>query len=75
MAKSKVSVYVKCPYYKREQGQKICCEGVTEGSSIHLAFDANVHPGMKDYEKTFCKGDYNKCPIAQMLNRRHNYEA
>lgn len=74
MAKSKVSVYVKCPYYKREQGQKIFCEGISDETSIHLAFDANAKPGMKQYEKCYCKGDYNKCPIAQMLNRMYDYE-
>lgn len=72
MAKSKVSVYVKCPYYRREERQKICCEGVGKGSYIHLVFDSAQRT--KDYEKCFCKGDYNQCPLAKMLNRRYDYD-
>ena len=37
--KQRSDVLVKCPYYKEEEKQKIFCEGVQEGSAIHLAFD------------------------------------
>lgn len=69
-------IYVKCPYYRREerkQQKKIVCEGVLDGSSIHQMFSS-----VSDLKRTkdcFCKGDYNKCPIAEALNRKYDYEA
>ena len=71
--RSKVSIYVKCPYYHREEKQKIFCEGVQKGTSIHLAFDSNAK--LKGYKDCYCKKDYNKCLLAQMLNRKWEYEA
>ena len=61
MAKSKVSVYVKCPYYRREERQKICCEGVGKGSYIHLVFDSAQRT--KDYEKCFARGITTNAPL------------
>lgn len=70
--KSKVSVYTKCPYYRREEPQKIFCEGVEPGTSIHLAFGSAGQK--KDYEKLYCKACWPKCLIAQAQNRKWNYE-
>lgn len=66
-----MDVLVKCPYYKFEEKQKIYCEGVEPGTVVHLAFDTNPH--LKDYKKQFCKGCYNKCRLADMLNRKYDY--
>lgn len=70
--KSKVSVYVKCPYYHREEKQKIFCEGIQEGTSIHLAFDTGEN--LKEYERRFCKRCWGDCILAQMQNRKYGYE-
>lgn len=59
---------VKCPYYKFDEKQKIFCEGVQEGTSIHLAFDTPSN--LKDYKNHFCRGCYNKCLLAEMHNRK-----
>lgn len=75
MAKSIVSVYVRCPYYKREERKKqikIVCEGTTEENSIHLMFESV--DALKRNEDQLCKKDYNLCPIAQMLNRKYGYD-
>lgn len=69
------SVYVKCPYYKREERKpqkKIVCEGVLERTSLHQMFE--TVPDLKNHKDSFCKGDYNKCPIAEALNRKYEYE-
>lgn len=70
--KSKVSIYVKCPYYRREEKQKIFCEGVQEGTSIHLAFDSPAN--LKRYMECYCKKEFNQCILAQMQNRKWDYE-
>lgn len=71
--KHRTDVLVKCPYYKGEEKQMIFCEGVQEGTAIHLAFDTN--PNLKDYKNRFCKGCYNRCLIAEMLNGKWDYDA
>ena len=75
MSKSKVSVFVRCPYYKREErknGTKIVCEGPGEGIFLHLMFDSLDR--LKENRKCYCMANYNKCPIAQMLNRKYHYD-
>jgi hypothetical protein len=69
--KHRQDVLVKCPYYKFEEKQKIFCEGVQEGTAIHLAFDTPSN--LRDYKQQFCKGCYNKCLLAEMLNRKYDY--
>lgn len=69
--KHRQDVLVRCPYYKGEEKQMIFCEGVQEGSALHLAFDTN--PNLRDYKNHYCKGCYNKCHIAGMLNRKYDF--
>lgn len=64
-------VLVKCPYYKGEVNQLLFCEGVQDGSAIHLAFDTKTN--LKEYKNRFCKRCYNQCLIAEMLNRKYDY--
>lgn len=71
--KHRSDVLVRCPYYKFEEKQMIYCEGVQEGTAIHLAFD--TPPNLKEYKNHFCKGCYNKCLIAGLLNRKWGYDA
>jgi len=66
-------VMARCPYYNGEEKQKIFCEGLQEGNAIHLAFD--TPDNRRDFKKARCNQDYNKCPIAQMLNRKWGYDA
>ncbi len=66
------SKYVKCPFYHYEQQGKICCEGVNDKSSLHLAFGDS-----KDkikYQKTFCFADYEKCMLCHMLYFKYDEE-
>lgn len=63
--KHRVSKYAICDFYKHEDTQVIYCEGVQEGSVIHLAF-ANKTDAKK-YKMDYCRKDYKKCPIADML--------
>ena len=65
-------IYTKCPYYKWQTKCVICCEGVRENSSIHMAF-----AGKKDrlgHQKVFCRDHWCRCVVAQALNRKWGYE-
>ena len=65
-------VMIKCPFYKREERQKIICEGMWKGSATHLAFDTPAK--MKAYKKEYCNGDYEKCGLCSILYDKYEYE-
>lgn len=68
----KVDAYVACPYYKYECRQVIHCEGVADGTALHLAF---ATPQMlKDYKERCCRDCWKGCLIAKMLNGKYDYE-
>lgn len=72
MAKHNFTIDVVCPYYKYEAPQMIYCEGVDENTSLHLAFDTKQRK--KAYMGSKCNKCWKTCPIAQMLNRKYDYE-
>lgn len=55
-----------CPYYKHEDSQVIYCEGVKEGSVIHLAFSNKTDA--REYKNKHCRCNYNHCKINAMLD-------
>ena len=61
-----------CPFYKGEYRMEIFCEGLIPDSSIHQGY---ANPAlMNDYIKEFCTKDYERCPVAQMLNKKYEQE-
>ena len=72
MGKHAYGGYVQCPFYKYEGQQLIYCEGVEPETALHLAF--NTKDKMRAYRKKYCEGCFNRCMIAQMLNRKYDYE-
>lgn len=64
--------FVQCPFYKNDERQIIRCEGVENGTALHLAF--STRPQLKEYKKTFCRRSWEGCLIAMMLNQKYNDE-
>jgi hypothetical protein len=69
----KVDAYVVCPYYKFNERQMIHCEGVEDGTAIHLAFSTPQQ--LQNFRQRFCRSCWKKCLIAEMLNRKWGYDA
>lgn len=64
---------VQCPYYKKDDGVKICCEGIEEeSSSVHIVFPS-AHKRV-EYQRQKCCRDYNTCLIAAMNNKKWEEE-
>lgn len=63
-------VYVKCPFYKYDDGRRrITCEGVIDDSSLALIFR-----NRKDYETqmtVFCCSHYQKCEVYRLLSQKY----
>ena len=65
---SYIAKYVLCPYYHKEEGVKICCEGVEDGTSIHVVFSSSRQ--RKDYQFEKCCKNYSQCRVAAMLDQK-----
>ena len=63
--KRHISVEVICPFYRSEDGQRICCEGVEDNSSIHVVFPTPQRK--QNYSFKQCCRDYDECMVAEML--------
>lgn len=63
-------VYVKCPFYKHDDGcRKIVCEGLVPNSNLTLSYGRK-----QDYliqMETFCCGSYQKCEVHQALMTKY----
>ena len=63
-------VFVRCPFYKWDDGKKrITCEGIVETSSIAL-----IYHNKADYElqlNTFCCEHYDRCEIYRLLAEKY----
>lgn len=66
-----VDPYVKCPYYRKQEACRICCEGFAEGVYPNMVFLSDA--ARKHYETVYCKGEWGKCQIAQCHNRIWGY--
>lgn len=64
---SYVSKYVVCPFYRRHNDNRICCEGTDESNTINLVFIDSKE--QKRYSRDLCGSisGYVTCPIYQTL--------
>lgn len=66
--------YVKCPFYLRQDGTKIYCDGFEEGTYIHLSFKTtalmNFYKSRNCHSISGCK----KCPIYTLAAKRYEKE-
>ena len=67
---SYIQVFVRCPFYKYDDGKKrIACEGLTDDSSLAL-----IYHNKTDYEKQisiFCCQHFSKCELYRMLMEKY----
>ncbi len=73
MSKGKECIYVRCPYYRREDRKNLQmkCEGIVEGTDLYQRF-GNLN-GLLGHRERFCKADYRRCPVAAALDRKYDY--
>jgi len=67
MPKHFVSFEAQCPFYQEEEKNIIYCEGLTDHSRIHNAFDTDA----RWYKKKYCCCEWNKCMITDMLMKKY----
>ena len=65
------SELVKCPYYRRSETNRICCEGLKKKTTINFTFEDGKK--RRAYMNIYCNDihNYNNCLICNMLNRKY----
>ncbi|MBP3554003.1 MAG: hypothetical protein J6K63_00030 [Clostridia bacterium] len=60
-----------CPYYHKCDSNRVCCDGVEDGTSIHLVFGDSKR--QKAYRERFCNSleRYQTCKLCEMFDRLH----
>jgi hypothetical protein len=62
---------VKCPYYRKNDSNRICCEGLTDKTGINMTFEDSKK--RRQYMDNYCKdiNNYGRCIICYALNRKY----
>lgn len=69
-----VSKYVVCPFYRRNDTNRICCEGVDKTNTINIVFECKEKA--LEYQRHFCNDivNHRKCWLCRMLNAKWEEE-
>ena len=64
---------VECPYYRKDDGTRLICEGITaDMETINLVFPNRK--ALLTYRKTKCIRCWKECPIKKLNDQKWNYE-
>ena len=64
-------VNVVCPFYRRDEGRKLTCEGLLNGTILSSTFRKEAKM-VAHMDKDCCSMDYEKlCPIAAALMKKY----
>lgn len=68
------SKYAVCPYYRRHDDNRICCEGVAPDNTVNLVFGSQLR--LKRYTKLHCESleGCKACRIHGMLDGKYPEE-
>ena len=69
---SYLSSYILCPFYHGDDAQKIKCEGVVDGNTLHVVFGSSTVA--RKYKRDYCCKEYKECRIAKMLYAKYAEE-
>lgn len=66
--------FVKCPYYRNHDANRIVCEGLAQGNTINLVFESQTEK--KAYMKDVCYDilGCRDCPVHMMLDQKYEEE-
>ena len=65
------SKYVVCPFYRRNDNNRICCEGLEDRNTINLVFEDSKK--QVAYRNEYCCDidNYKNCKICAMLKKKY----
>ena len=62
--------YTTCPFYMKEAGTRLICEGITEGSSTATVFGNTLLKAR--HQNRYCRNDYNSCALCKALMSKYD---
>ena len=62
--------FVKCPFYRRHDQNKIVCEGLEAGNTINLAYESSAERSRYMHERCNSIEGCKHCPIHALLDRK-----
>lgn len=73
MTMGKESIFIRCPYYRREDRRilQLKCEGLLEDTELYHRFPGRSE--MRQHRERYCMKDYRRCPLSQALDRKYEY--
>lgn len=65
-----VSKYAKCPFYHRNDDNRICCEGTDKNNTVNVVFGSKKE--LLNYQKCYCNDidNYKRCLISAALDAK-----
>lgn len=75
MSEGKECIYVRCPYYRREDRKRIQikCEGLVDGTHLYQRFGSVK--SLLQHKERYCKSYFNRCPLAAALDRKYDFKS
>ena len=63
--------FVKCPFYRNHDANRIVCEGLCKGNTINLVYESQAEK--KAYMKEVCNSilGCRDCPVYIMLDQKY----
>ena len=69
----KVDKNVGCPYYRKDDGQRLICEGITSDmDTINLVFPDRK--ALLTYRKNKCSRCWKECALKKIIDQKWSYE-
>ena len=64
--------FVKCPFYRNHDANRIVCEGLAKGNTINLVYESQAD--RRQYMKTVCDSilDCRDCPVYILLDQLYD---
>jgi hypothetical protein len=64
---------VECPYYRKDDGLRLICEGITRDmETINLVFPDRE--SLLYYRRNKCSRCWKECAIKKLIDKKWNYE-
>lgn len=69
MSKGKHFSEAKCPFYRSDSDKMLLCEGLPSGAVMKIIFPTAAKA--LRYFRRYCAGDYKKCEMNRMLEKKY----
>ena len=70
MSKYTEDAYTTCPFYHKEAGARLICEGIADGSSNVTVFGNTLLKAR--HQSRYCRSDYGSCALCKALMSKYD---